>query len=432
MNRLLKNQLIIFVLILMFVSVGYIFADDVTVQQGYMTIDNGLYVGDSPILSVPATDESNVQIDTGLDVYGNITGEIFSLYDSQENQYLTTWIDQYYNHGLSLMEGTSLLVTGNIETLSSATIKDQLIVGSDYYDPIFTVTPDYYNGSWVSVGTNDYSCNLGVHGDIYTDGAYILYEGGYPIFTMYQNQGDVYMQNLSDCGISIGCATLSPSGGQGVSCAISGNVGIIGDFFVTGKVTAYGGIDPPYILYDQQSRDEIIEKVKKEVPPDKQNGAAMFFNKDTKKIENYIASEGKFYDLEGNLIHELAQVVEPTTKYETVYNLNSITGQVESMLLPVQEKYQIKEGYVMDDKTGKFMNKNTSQVASREEALEIHAAWEGKVYDLQHNFVRNIEKTKSPEIAAVGNNNNSSAQINTADNSTEKQEITVKPASLNK
>ena len=63
-----------------------------------------------------------------------------------------------------------------------------------------------------------------------------------------------------------------------------------GNLEVYGKITSHGGYDPPYVLYDRQSREEIIERIKNEVPPEKQGGAALFFNKQTKRLETYVAS----------------------------------------------------------------------------------------------------------------------------------------------
>ena len=127
----------------------------------------------------------------------------------------------------------------------------------------------------------------------------------------------------------------------------------------------------------------------------------MFFNKETKKIENYVASEGKFYDLQGNVLHELAEVVKPTTEYETVYSFDKTTGQVISTQRAISEKYQIKKGYSLDSKTGHFINKESGKVVAREEALEICVASEGKIYDLDHNFVRYADKNHPTEVAST-------------------------------
>jgi hypothetical protein len=77
-----------------------------------------------------------------------------------------------------------------------------------------------------------------------------------------------------------------------------------GDVNVTGKVTSTGGYDPPYVLYDCETRESVKKRVLKEVPKDKQKGAALFFNSITKKLEIYIAHEDCYYNLSGYKIIE--------------------------------------------------------------------------------------------------------------------------------
>jgi hypothetical protein len=98
------------------------------------------------------------------------------------------------------------------------------------------------------------------------------------------------IQLLSTVGIN----TSSPS----ASYALDVN----GDIYCNGKITAVGGVDPPYVLFDLNTRQSVKTRVLAEVPIDKQSGAAQFWNLDTKKMEVYIASEDKFYDLNGNLL----------------------------------------------------------------------------------------------------------------------------------
>jgi len=64
-----------------------------------------------------------------------------------------------------------------------------------------------------------------------------------------------------------------------------------------GKVDASGGVDPPYVLYDPQTRQETIDIIGEEVPLGKQNGAALYFNKETNKLEVYFAKENRFFEL---------------------------------------------------------------------------------------------------------------------------------------
>ncbi|MBN1975539.1 MAG: hypothetical protein JW787_18015 [Sedimentisphaerales bacterium] len=339
MNRMLKIKIGLCVLFLMVISVGFIFASDVTVQQGTMTVDGDLEVG------------------------GSITGGDIS--------------------------GTDLTITDG------------------YYDYLYFNHNNYYMATDEDYG---FLCGgLGVGNS--QDGYLSVWVDGYSSY-LYNSSAIIFSDTLG----------VFPN---------EYLVYIDQDLVLTGKIDSVGGYDPPYVLYDQKTRSEIIDQVKKEVSPDKQGGATMFFNKETKKIETYVASEGKFYDLDGKVVQELAEVVQPTTRYETAYHFDSTTGQVREILRPVAEKYQIRKEYSLDKKTGKFVKKATGDIVSREEALEIYVASEGKIYDLQHNFVRNAEMEKPSAVAAAGNSTDSSVQINTAQNSDEKQEIKIKPASLN-
>jgi len=58
-----------------------------------------------------------------------------------------------------------------------------------------------------------------------------------------------------------------------------------GDVYISGKVTSTGGYDPPYVLYDPQTREQITTRVADEIPEEKLGGAVLFFNKDTQQLE---------------------------------------------------------------------------------------------------------------------------------------------------
>jgi hypothetical protein len=60
--------------------------------------------------------------------------------------------------------------------------------------------------------------------------------------------------------------------------------------------------DPEMVLYDETTRESVKALTLRAIPVEKQTGAAMFFNKITKRIEIYVASEDKYYDILGNEI----------------------------------------------------------------------------------------------------------------------------------
>lgn len=167
-----------------------------------------------------------------------------------------------------------------------------------------------------------------------------------------------------------------------------GYMEVYDDLDVSGKVGSTGGFDPPYVLYDQQSRQDIIDRINLEVPPEKQSGAALFFNKETKRLETYVASEGKFYDLQGNLVHSIAVDQTSPVPYETIYYLDRSSGQVKSRQKTIPKKYVLKEGVELDKKTGRFIDEVTDKQVQSEEALECYDKSHKATYDLRGNLLR--------------------------------------------
>jgi hypothetical protein len=165
------------------------------------------------------------------------------------------------------------------------------------------------------------------------------------------------------------------------------------DAFFEGKIYVSGGIDPPYVLYDAQTRTDIVERVKREVPPEKQSGSVVFFNGETKGLESYTPGEGKFCDLHGNVLHTIPPA--GSGPYETVYFLDGLTGQVKPRQRTVHNRYTLKRGYKLDEKSGRFTNTETGAVVPREEAVALYVAKEGKQYDLQGNPIDPAQSRKT-------------------------------------
>jgi hypothetical protein len=132
-------------------------------------------------------------------------------------------------------------------------------------------------------------------------------------------------------------------------------------------------VDPAGVLYDLQRRQEIIDAIKNTVPPNKQSGALMFFNKDTKELETYVPGEGKFYDIQGNLLYTMP-TPEVATNYKTIYYLDIMTGEVKSRQEVLSDRYVIKKGYRLDSKTGHFINTASGEIVPKETAIELKKA----------------------------------------------------------
>ncbi len=185
----------------------------------------------------------------------------------------------------------------------------------------------------------------------------------------------------------------------GYTASCQGDLGVSGDLGVGGKVYSWDGYDPPYVLYDKQTRDGIVEKIRKGVSPEKQAGAVLFFNGDTRRLETYVPSEGKFYNLAGAVVHTLPAVVAPATQYKPWYYLDRNSGQVRSFPKPVSNRYQLKSGYRLDEATGQFIDVHTGQVVAREQAVECYNAAEQTYYDLQGRALRSERNPQQVEYA---------------------------------
>jgi hypothetical protein len=83
---------------------------------------------------------------------------------------------------------------------------------------------------------------------------------------------------------------------------------VVGDIYCTGKLTSVGGNDPPYVLYNKETRKAIIERVAHEVPKDKLDGAVLFWNGDEMRFEVYMPERGEFRDLQGNLLATVSEL----------------------------------------------------------------------------------------------------------------------------
>ncbi|MCX6722487.1 MAG: Ig-like domain-containing protein, partial [Candidatus Staskawiczbacteria bacterium] len=71
---------------------------------------------------------------------------------------------------------------------------------------------------------------------------------------------------------------------------------------ILASIDYLGQMDPPSVMFDPETRDQVAGPLSRNISPEKRSGAMMFFNSDTKRIEFYIPAEGLFYDLFGNLI----------------------------------------------------------------------------------------------------------------------------------
>jgi len=188
---------------------------------------------------------------------------------------------------------------------------------------------------------NNYTATLGddnnTQAGYFTDGSgndVYLADGSYSVFTY----GDIY--GSSDLGIA-------------------------------GKITSWGGYDPPYILLDKLTKDELLDRIKFEVPIDKYGGLALWWNGN--KLFGLTSQDGKNLDVYEIQMNKIATYQLPdkfNVSYETEYYFDTMTGKVKQTQKAKAEKYKIKEGIRFDRKTGKFYDKEGQEVL-KEEAIEL-------------------------------------------------------------
>jgi hypothetical protein len=117
-------------------------------------------------------------------------------------------------------------------------------------------------------------------------GLYSSASGAINSWAGYFTNGNVYIQNY------VGIGTTTPSY----------KLDVVGNIHCTGILVSDGGYDPPYVLYNRETRESIKERVAKEVPEDKLDGAVLFWNGADLRFEVYLPARGEFRDLLGNLL----------------------------------------------------------------------------------------------------------------------------------
>ncbi|MCD6595065.1 hypothetical protein J7L68_05245 [bacterium] len=152
---------------------------------------------------------------------------------------------------------------------------------------------------------HDADVGIGVYGSGCTYAVYGKYDAGTYGYLGGSSYG-VYGRSSNTAGDA---GVYAYNGGSGVWSALAYYSGSAfyagyfnGDVHITGKLTAIGGVDPPYVLYDSETREAIKARIVKEVPKEKLTGAVLFWNGESKRFEVYLPTEGEFLDLQGNLL----------------------------------------------------------------------------------------------------------------------------------
>jgi len=172
---------------------------------------------------------------------------------------------------------------------------------------------------------------------------------------------------------------IEENGNVGIGTTSPGyTLDVNGDIHCTGKLTSDGGNDPPYVLYDYQTRETIIEMIKKEVPPSKLNGAVIFFNGEAQSLELFLPLKGEFRSLDGKLLEKVDPITK-TFEVERKYYFDEEDGEVKSYEVKKETKrYKLKPGVTLDPVTGKFKKTvkqgydyNDNMIEEKTEEIEI-------------------------------------------------------------
>jgi hypothetical protein len=152
----------------------------------------------------------------------------------------------------------------------------------------------------------------------------------------------------------------------------------------TGKLTLGGGSDPPYVLYDAETRQSIIDRVKLEIGNDKLNGCVMFFNSDTQNMELFLPSRGEFKSFNGDPLESVDPITD-TYEVKDKYYLDPDTGEVLNMpVAKEQVGYRIKGDHILDSDTGEFYKVERD----KEDREKIKSKVKAKKSDAVESFIK--------------------------------------------
>jgi hypothetical protein len=152
--------------------------------------------------------------------------------------------------------------------------------------------PSYFSGvnggdvylGYLSSGGMVYAADTSSNTVGLCDGTYAINAVGASLFTISAGYA---VEGYNDSNVSGAGGYFHSVAGSVYLADVSNNYAInaTGDVYISGKVTSTGGYDPPYVLYDPQTREQITTKVAAEIPTEKLGGAVLFFNKDTQQLE---------------------------------------------------------------------------------------------------------------------------------------------------
>jgi hypothetical protein len=135
------------------------------------------------------------------------------------------------------------------------------------------------------------------------------------------------------------------------------------DLTVIGKITAYGGIDPPYVSYKQENRTTILRRVRQEITELTKTDIVHFYNKDTNRYEEFIPATCEFYvqAINEKTFEPYLKLIQTINDGKPCYNTNSkiiyyydrITDTIKQTTEPI---YENKLEAELNKETGEFIS----------------------------------------------------------------------------
>jgi len=159
--------------------------------------------------------------------------------------------------------------------------------------------------------------------------------------------------------VGLGMANITAGGTNYAIYTNSGDVQLGDDVNIQGNLTVIGtitdgGSDPPYLLFDAETRAHIAKLIRRNVPTEKLGGAVLFYNADEGRMETFTPMVGEYRTLDG-VVTATAKRIGKTFPAVTRYHLDRLTGKIVGrQFAKIPHDYRLADGCEMDHKTGKI------------------------------------------------------------------------------
>jgi len=314
-----------------------------TIEHGTGSSGHAIYLDNAPDtlienVYVEANEGHDLVIDGGTDGVVVIGGYGFSD------------IDIISGNGIFMMDGDLVTTNGNIgcRTANPLSLLQVGEVNPGVGEPTYhgkIILQDESDGPEATGGiefkASDYADGYGAK--LYTNRT----NDYFGIATRYASQTWIERFVIKESNGYIGMGTGDPGY----------NLDVSGDIHCTGKLTSDGGNDPPYVLYNYETRTSIIDRIKREVFPDKLNGAVLFYNGGEGRLELFLPNKGEFRSLDGQVL-DIVEPITQTFETEDRYYLDSDTGEIKAYKVKKPcMRYRLKPDHELDPLTGKVKRK---------------------------------------------------------------------------